>query len=62
MLESRCFCGTKFKNKILLEKHQEKCNLSVLNKFDNLRIYIHSVLHSSENIKKQINSHSFSTL
>ena len=60
MLESRCFCGSKFKNKILLETHQEKCNLSIINKFQNLRLYINSVLHTSENVKKHINTYSFS--
>ena len=62
MLESRCFCGSKFKNKILLETHQEKCNLSIINKFQNLRLYINSVLYTSENVKKQIKTYNFPLL
>lgn len=47
-MQSKCLCGTKFKNIIKLEEHKIKCKLTIPEKFHNLREYLYSVLDHSD--------------
>ena len=41
MKEKRCFCGLKFNNIIHYERHNNKCELKLDDKCNNLNLYIY---------------------
>lgn len=56
MKEKRCFCGLKFNNIIHYERHNNKCNVKLEDKFNNLNLYIYSLIHKSILLQKKIKS------
>ncbi len=53
-MKYRCFCGEKFKNGFLFKNHREKCEMTIPMKLHNLCLYVHSLSHKCDKIKKEI--------
>lgn len=53
-MQYRCFCGEKFKNGVLFKNHREKCEMTIQMKLHNLCLYVHSLSHKCDKIKKDI--------
>jgi len=56
MKQKRCFCGLKFNNIILYESHNNKCIVKLEDKFNNLNLYIYSLIQKSILLQKKIKS------
>lgn len=56
MKEKRCFCGVKFNNIINYERHNNKCDVKLEDKFNNLNLYIYSLIQKSISLQKKLTS------
>ena len=56
MKEKRCFCGLKFNNIIHYEIHNHRCIVKLEDKFNNLNLYIYSLIQKSILLQKKLTS------
>jgi len=53
-MKHRCFCGKKFANCVLYKNHSKNCEMTIEMKLYNLTLYVHSLSHKCDKIKKEI--------
>jgi len=52
----RCLCGQMFDEPMELSAHKKKCNVTVMESFHQLDIYIYTLIHQTNKLKRNIMS------